>query len=281
MSGPCWASILSGFNSTTHGILTNADAESVNRSSAKIRGHLFSFLQETLNRDLNCSVVYAWSGIGGLLQVLTETEKDLTKSCQLIPTKNDEITLNESLRLLTQPDLDALFVYLEDVDNVGHHEGFGIEVDAYIRAIEEADRKVERLLETLSRRAAATSETWLIVLTTDHGGTSKQMMGKEVIEEFRSLGPTVNGQEAKYKGVHGMSTDQHQMVWMVYSVMHGKGMGVPSSPKQEESNKQTFKVGEILPSPRTIDIVPTIIEFFGGRIPGGWKLDGRPLKLFA
>lgn len=121
MSAPCWASILSGYNSSTHGIRTNAEAEKVNRETPKCKGHLFSFLKQSLQRDLNCSAVYCWSGIGGLLQILSDEDADLTKSCKLLPTQNDEVTLTESLRLLTeQPDLDGLFVYLEDVDNAGH-----------------------------------------------------------------------------------------------------------------------------------------------------------------
>lgn len=177
-----------------------------------------------------------------------------------------------------------VFLLLFNSHSCRHQNGFGIEVDAYIRAIEEADRKVEKLLETVSRRAEATQETWLVVLTTDHGGTARKNMCKEVIGEFRALGSPVNDQEYKYQGVHGMGTDQHQLVWMIYSLIQGKMRIEPSSPKLDsthsEGKKLPFQPGEILPSPRTVDVVPTIVHFFGGSISSDWKLDGQPLPLF-
>lgn len=150
-----------------------------------------------------------------------------------------------------------------------------------MQAIEEADRKVEKLLETVSRRADATNESWLVVLTTDHGGTARKNMGKAVIDEFRALGSPVNDQEHNHEGVHGMGIDQHQLVWMIYSIIQGGTRIEPSSPKPDGdllAARLPFQPGEILPSPQTVDIVPTILHFFGGSMS---KLDGQSLPVFA
>ena len=68
---------------------------------------------------------------------------------------------------LTDQDSDAAFVYLGNIDEVGH--ATSSLSPEYRAAIEAADVQVGELVKALKRRAAYAEEDWLILMSTDHG----------------------------------------------------------------------------------------------------------------
>ena len=105
-------------------------------------------------------------------------------------------------------------VYLWDVDRVGHRDGFGPQVDSYVEAVAVAFRdRVAPLLAAVAEREAAVAsaraagssvdEEWLVVVTTDHGGSARKSTGRAVGRRFDALrGGDAYGQR-HYEGVHG------------------------------------------------------------------------------
>jgi len=87
---------------------------------------------------------------------------------------NDEQITNRSVELLqTESSLDALFVHLDDIDHAGHDHDYGPNVNKYMEAVKNTDARVGRILSALSARPTYIDESWLIVCTTDHGGSDK------------------------------------------------------------------------------------------------------------
>jgi predicted AlkP superfamily pyrophosphatase or phosphodiesterase len=79
----------------------------------------------------------------------------------------DSLSVAAAVRHLTSQDVDAAFVYLGDIDVVGHD--VGALADEYRESIEWSDAQVGFLLEALERRPTFADEDWLVLVATDHG----------------------------------------------------------------------------------------------------------------
>ena len=114
---------------------------------------------------------------------------------KLIPPTDDACVMAASAQLLDAA-LDILFVHIDDVDAAGHGNGFNPAVPAYMNAIKYADQQVGEILEALYARPNYSEEKWVIMLTTDHGGTGT---------------------------THGGNSDDERHIWWV-----ANGYGIPS-----------------------------------------------------
>ena len=67
------------------------------------------------------------------------------------------------------------------------------------------DGDVRRLFEAVEARQAAAAETeeWMVLLTTDHGGSARSSMARPVATAFDGLEDAAFGQLA-CEGVHGL-----------------------------------------------------------------------------
>jgi hypothetical protein len=89
----------------------------------------------------------------------------------------DSLSVEAAVRALADPDLDAAFVYLGDIDVVGHAHGtVGPE---YRAAIEWADGRIGMLVDAIRRRPTFEDEDWLVLVSTDHGQTDAGSHGGE------------------------------------------------------------------------------------------------------
>jgi predicted AlkP superfamily pyrophosphatase or phosphodiesterase len=108
--------------------------------------------------------------------------------------KSDAQVADTASKLLGEADPDVLFVHFDDVDHAGHAHGVHPEQMKYIQAIESVDAHVGRLLKTLHERKTRPLEDWLIVGSTDHGGSGKSH-GRD-IPEHRTIFLIVSGNSA-------------------------------------------------------------------------------------
>lgn len=69
-------------------------------------------------------------------------------------------------------DPDVIFMFYSDVDESGHAHGFHPSVPAYLAEIADTDAKIGRVLDAMRERPHFMDEDWLVVLTTDHGGSA-------------------------------------------------------------------------------------------------------------
>jgi hypothetical protein len=98
---------------------------------------------------------------------------------------------------LTQEDPDAAFVYLGDIDVVGHETNSLAR--EYQAAIETADSQVGQLMRALEGRPGYAEEDWLIIVSTDHGRRDDGGHGGKSTQEqtifFLVSGPSVRNGE--------------------------------------------------------------------------------------
>ncbi len=79
----------------------------------------------------------------------------------------DSFSAWEAARVLQEEDPDAMFVYLGNVDVVGHD--MGSLSPEYLASIEVADSLVGAIVTALHARPSYGQEDWLILMSTDHG----------------------------------------------------------------------------------------------------------------
>ena len=116
------------------------------------------------NPELKAYSIVQWSPIHKILQ---DNDADLAKSF-----KTDIAVTNEVINILEKSDVDVMFVQLDDVDHAGHAHDFDTLNVKYLNAINIADKQVGEIVESLKQRNNYMNENWLIIITTDHGGSN-------------------------------------------------------------------------------------------------------------
>jgi predicted AlkP superfamily pyrophosphatase or phosphodiesterase len=82
---------------------------------------------------------------------------------------SDQSVTDQAVAMIREHQPQVLFVHLPDVDTVGHKCGWGS--DEQIKAIENADAQIRRLLDALDEKHLR--DRTLIIVTADHGGAGK------------------------------------------------------------------------------------------------------------
>jgi len=207
LSGPGWATILTGTLPTEHGILDNQFTSFLDGSE---RVDAF-FDQE----DTNTSIFTAWGGLGEFCQGSKGKENERVKytpshehhafgkmkcACKVdfkymyngFPDKrmgvsNDEV-IKDALKFINddiKPDKrNMVFVHLDDLDHVGHFSGYGPYIRPYVDAMIETDEQCGQLFDAIDARVK-NGEHWRIVVLTDHGGSAQRFMAPKQKQAFR------------------------------------------------------------------------------------------------
>lgn len=193
VSGPGWSSMLIGAGQDKHQVRTNDF-----RDNAYARYPDFLTRLERLDTAYATLAVVDWPPLGDttdggpLISDAVDT-KILFNGEEMGYRRADSLSVEAAIEHLAYPNLDAAFVYLGNIDVVGH-ETSSLSAE-YRAAIEIADRQVGRLLTTLRRRATHAKEDWLVLLSTDHGRTDDGGHGGESPAErrifFLASGPSV------------------------------------------------------------------------------------------
>jgi len=165
ISGPGWSSILTGVWADKHGVHDN----SFRGKQYDQYPHAFVRLK-SVRPELSTASFVTWEPIE------TQITAGATVSQAFIAENKDYAAADEqcaqaAAERLAAADDDFVFFYIGQVDETGHAKGFHPTVPEYIAAIERADRLVGRMLDTLNARATRADEDWLIIVTSDHGGT--------------------------------------------------------------------------------------------------------------
>ncbi|MFE7060177.1 HAD-IA family hydrolase [Streptomyces californicus] len=167
MSGPCWATILTGVDVTKHGVWSN-----------DFSGHRLGVFPDFATRlarqdGRRTYVAAAWEPLvtvadgGPMLRRPTR----LTHHAPAADTpaaweEADAAIVRDAVAVLTHEDPEASFVYLGAPDETAHHLGCG---DAYETSVETADRRLGDLLTALRSRPSYATEAWTVLVVTDHG----------------------------------------------------------------------------------------------------------------
>ena len=168
-SGPGWSSMLTGVWDLKHNVTDNQFS---NHNFEEFP--FFPSYVKRLDASKKSVLVVGWKS---LFKISKNKGWD---SC--LKGKNDNDCLSKTIKLLKNESFDVNMIHLNDVDFAGHTTGFELENKNYIKAIEEADRKIGKLLNTIKNRPNFKNENWLILSSTDHGGKGKHHSGNSIEE---------------------------------------------------------------------------------------------------
>ena len=164
-SGPGWSSLLTGVWRDKHNVNSNAFAD----PRYDLYPHFFARYKAFRNTGRTASIVH-WAPINDQIASASSSATDV-----IINSPSDAAVADEAITLLSEdPALTALFLHFDDVDHAGHGTGYDPPYpvgNPYRTAIETVDGHIGRVLEALASRPGRSSERWLILVSTDHGGT--------------------------------------------------------------------------------------------------------------
>jgi predicted AlkP superfamily pyrophosphatase or phosphodiesterase len=177
VSGPCWSSMLTGVWPEKHGVRGNDFTANRYEEYPDFLTRL-----ERADGTLSTYAVVDWpplgsSASGGPLLSGAIDRIALIDGDSLGYRVADSLSIEAAIDALADPDLDAAFVYLGDVDVVGHE--YGAVGSEYRAAIEWADTRVGMLVEAIRRRSTLSGEDWLVLVSSDHGRTDAGTHGGE------------------------------------------------------------------------------------------------------
>lgn len=188
ISGAGWSNLLTGVWSQKHGVTDNEFKE----PRYDRYPHVFVKLAR-IGSKLRCAQYNSWEPIEthilGDAQVASRFFHDYKD-------RGDERLVAEAVRDLESKDLDFVFVYFADLDETGHQYGFHRTVPQYRTALEKIDAQIGELRSALARRPTYAAEDWLILVSSDHGGTLDRTHGRN-IEEHRTIPYIVSGRSAR------------------------------------------------------------------------------------
>ncbi|WP_369174753.1 HAD-IA family hydrolase [Streptomyces sp. R28] len=197
MSGPCWATVVTGVTVAKHGVWSN-----------DLTGHRLDVFPDFATRlavqdGRRTFVAAGWRPLmqaheGGPLF------RSPSRTAYVSPTADtpeawehcDEQITDAAARMLADAadDTVASFVYLGAPDETAHVLGCG---EAYEHAIRRADARLGRLLAAVRSRPSYADEHWTFLVVTDHGHVDAGGHGGRTPEErtawLAAAGPGIGG----------------------------------------------------------------------------------------
>lgn len=167
-SGPCWTAMLTGVWHLKHKVISN----DYRQPDLKNYPHFFHRIKEEKPDQITCSLAN-W---GPIHKILQEGDADLSLSAS-----NDANVTKKAVEILREKEVDVLFIQLDEVDGAGHRHDYSVNSEKYLKAIERSDAQVGQIVRALEQRPHLEKENWLILVSTDHGG-SNQGHGKNIPE---------------------------------------------------------------------------------------------------
>lgn len=181
MSGPCWATIVTGVEPAKHGVWGN-----------HLGGNRLDVFPDFTTRLARGDRRRTFVAAGWDPLVIGESGGPLFRApgrlCYVAPAEDtpeawevvDEEVTREAVDVLRDADPEASFVYLGAVDETAHFLGCGEEYRASMRA---ADERLGRLLDAVRARPGHAEEAWTVIVVTDHGHVDVGGHGGRTVEE--------------------------------------------------------------------------------------------------
>jgi arylsulfatase A-like enzyme len=185
LSGPAWASMLTGVWPEKHGVTDN---DFTGRRYERFPDFLTRI--EQLRPELTTFAVVDWlplvqiDGGGPTISDRIDVKETLDGS-ELGWAVADTRSVGLAVQKISRGDPDAMFVYLGNPDETSHeYESIGAE---YRDAIALSDRHVGMLIDAIRARPRYPSENWLILIGTDHGRRTDGGHGGETPVELTTF----------------------------------------------------------------------------------------------
>lgn len=270
ISGPGWASILTGTWTNRHNVVSNSTPAYEQPTVpgfylASQAPHFARRLKEAVPTTYFSSIS-SWGWVEDYLIAAQPTWLDHhTKGVgSSYPTRDGDVA-NKAVAQLGSTDPDVMFLHFDQVDGAGHANGFSTTVPAYMTAITSVDTLIGNVLTALTSRPQYASEQWLILLTTDHGGIGTSHGGQSL--EERTIFFIVSGGGVPV----GVSTASPGHAAVPATAMRYLGVGIPAAWILAEDG---FVTGPIFTAARTAGVVQLSWAMPPSGIPGltGYEL---------
>lgn len=193
VSGPGWSSMLTGVWMDKHGVRDNE----FTGSRFDKYPHFFARLKEKFPQAYTAHIA-DWKPIDE--KILGAVGADF-RFYHDYSDDGDEKSVAAAVDLLLRHDPDVVFIYLADLDVAGHEHGFHPNSRGYRAELQQIDIQVGRIIAALERRAAFSTEEWLIIVSSDHGGTIDGSHGRD-IPQHRKIPLIVSGPAAVRGRLH-------------------------------------------------------------------------------
>ncbi|MEU1958273.1 alkaline phosphatase family protein [Nocardia sp. NPDC019304] len=181
ISGPSWATVLTGVWDRKHGITNNEfTAEPFARYPT-----VFTRLERARPTAKTQSIA-TWDRIATMTGS-GNPRADVVVSTAPVPDDPDESRTDAATAAAVVTAIgrfapDLLFTQLDQVDHAGHHAGGASR--AYLDAVTRVDVLVGRIVAAVDARAAAhPAERWTVLVTADHGHTPRGGHGGQSTDE--------------------------------------------------------------------------------------------------
>ncbi|MCW1914082.1 alkaline phosphatase family protein [Luteolibacter sp. GHJ8] len=229
ISGPGWTSILTGTWTNLHNVVDNStpayNQPGVSGSYLVNQAPHFARRLEEAAPGTYSSSITSWNWIEDYLVAAQPAYLDYhTKGTGANYAARDADVKTKALAHLSNADPDVLFLHFDQVDGAGHSYGFSTTVPNYLNAIETVDGLIGEVKAAIAARPERASEQWLIVLTTDHGGTAGGSHGGQSDGE-RTIPFIVSGDGIPV----GLSTATPGQAAVPPTVMRYFGLGLPTA----------------------------------------------------
>ena len=191
ISGPGWASILTGVWADKHGVNDNNASKMKHRAFPGVLERIKSSYPD----ELTVSLV-TWRALHEQIVRGADDSRNLKPKGSKDYATADRRCGEAAVKVLTEKQPLAMLVYFGNVDTTGHARGFHPGVAPYLRAIEQADTQVGRVLAAMNSRPTFAQEDWLVLVTTDHGGKGKNHQRGQKVPEILTGFLIVSGRSA-------------------------------------------------------------------------------------
>lgn len=168
-SGTGWSSMMTAVWPGKHGVTDN----SFSGSNFGTYPHFYNHVENSIPGVQTESIVH-WGPINSEILDLADYE-------QIVGT--DVAVRDAAVDRLENYDPDVLFLHFDDVDHAGHNYGFLPTQPEYLTSIETVDTQIGDVLTALAGRPDYATENWLVLVSTDHGGTASGHGGASIEEQ--------------------------------------------------------------------------------------------------
>ncbi len=229
ISGPGWSSILTGVWTNRHNVVDNGtpayNQPGVSGSYLVDQAPHFAKRLEEAAPGTFTSSIASWNWIEDYLVAAQPSYLDFhQKGSGSSYALRDQDVKAKAVAHLGTADPDVLFLHFDQVDGAGHSSGFSPGVPSYMSAISAVDGHIGDVLAAIAARPERAAEQWVVVLTTDHGGTSGGSHGGQSNEE-RTIPFIVSG-----NGIPaGVSTASPGQAAVPATVMRYFGLSIPAA----------------------------------------------------
>lgn len=173
-TAPGWASILTGGWAEYTGVYDNED---IKKDTAN------TFLIEQAQQGYTGAYIVSWAPhIDVTYAQDNQKAHNSALPLDFIQTNSDDETLAATLQQVQELNTDIIFSIFEYGDHAGHESGYGNHNEDYVQAVKDADYAGVQIIDEIKQRENYDQEDWLIILTTDHGGTGLSHGGQSEAE---------------------------------------------------------------------------------------------------